>query len=103
MGEVTVSVSGSFGEGLSGVAAFSAMPHGHAAAVTEAIALLVGLLPGASALDHRLHSEGMTPDGGWDPAVPGAGPRVTPPGPYIPPPDPDAPIPRETYDFGGAG
>jgi len=48
------------------------MTHGHAHAVTEAIAFLVNkVLPKAIALDHKLHEEGEKPSKGFDPETKG--------------------------------
>lgn len=65
MGQITVTVSGSFGAPTTRT--FSAENHGHAAAAGEAIAWLSGdVLPDAIANDHELH-DGGPPPGGWPP------------------------------------
>lgn len=66
MGMIIVDVQGSFGR-KNGIKRFSAMKHGHADAVAQAISYLSNeLLPFATALDHQLHSEGASPNKGFD-------------------------------------
>lgn len=63
MGVLRVDLSGSFPTRSK---TFGAMAHGHAAAVAEAIAwLATDILPDAIAQDHKLHSEGATPNKGF--------------------------------------
>jgi hypothetical protein len=61
MGMIYIEVKGSFRK--KGHVAFSAMRHGHARCVTDAIAFLTELLPDAIRHDHELHDDGHTPDG----------------------------------------
>ena len=66
MGMIQISVQGSFGR-KNGSKTFSAMKHGHADAVAQAIEYLSKeLLPFATALDHQLHTEGASPNKGFD-------------------------------------
>jgi hypothetical protein len=66
MGQITIDVRGSFGRKC-GTKTFSAMNHGHADAVAQAIEFLSKeLLPFATALDHKLHSQGTSPNDGFD-------------------------------------
>jgi hypothetical protein len=66
MGQISINVAGSFGR-KNGSKTFSAMKHGHADAVAQAIEYLSKeLLPFATALDHKLHSEGDKPNKGFD-------------------------------------
>lgn len=63
MGRITITFAGSFGGDSR---SFSAMSHGHAHAVAEAIDYLAGeKLPQAIAQDHALHSDGDAPSDGW--------------------------------------
>ena len=63
MGVLRIETHGSFGYE---VVEFTAMKHGHADVVAQAIEHLAGnMLPRATALDHSLHSEGEKPEGGW--------------------------------------
>jgi hypothetical protein len=65
MGEIEISIRGSFGP-QNDVRTFSAMDRGHASAVASAIEFLSGsLLPKAISLDHRLHVEGHSPKAGF--------------------------------------
>ena len=64
MGMLTVDTRGSFGHTSK---TFSAMKHGHAQAVAEAIAFLSQVvLPEAIANDHRCHDDGSKPSGGFE-------------------------------------
>ena len=66
MGMILIDVQGSFGR-KNGTKRFSARTHGHADAVAQAIEFLAKeLLPYATALDHKLHSDGDSPDKGFD-------------------------------------
>jgi hypothetical protein len=59
MGMISIGVTGSFKPKQK---AFSAMKHGHAAAVAEAIRWLSGeVLPEAIRQDHDLHTKGELP------------------------------------------
>ena len=60
MGQIRISVEGSFAKGR-GHHSFSAMKHGHARCVTDAIAFLVSILPDATRQDHELHDQGHRP------------------------------------------
>jgi hypothetical protein len=60
MGVIRIEVSGSFGVGTQRKS-FSAMEHGHAAALAQALGWLTGLLPAAIHLDHQLHDQGDRP------------------------------------------
>ena len=72
MGMIRIETRGSFGRV---VREFSAMKHGHANAVAEALVFLGGdLLPAATALDHGLQADGHAPDDGWDRAKAAAPP-----------------------------
>jgi len=72
VGVINLDIYGSFPGGVHGQRSFSAMTHGHAHAVTEAIAFLVNkVLPKAIALDHKLHEEGEKPSKGFDPETKG--------------------------------
>jgi hypothetical protein len=63
MGQILIETRGSFGKSVLSV---SAMPHGHADAVAQAIEWLSGkVLPKATELDHQLHTEGQEPENGW--------------------------------------
>ena len=63
MGIVVVRIQGSFG--FKEDRLFSAEQGGHATAISRAIKLLSDRLPEAIALDHKLHSEGVTPKLSW--------------------------------------
>ncbi|MDB5069687.1 MAG: hypothetical protein JWM87_798 [Candidatus Eremiobacteraeota bacterium] len=64
MGQITITVAGSFGP--TRTRTFSAMDHGHAHATTEALRFLANdVLPDANAMDHQYHAEGAAPPGGW--------------------------------------
>ncbi len=66
MGMITITVAGSFGR-KNGSRNFSALKHGHADAVAQAIQYLAeDVLPFATALDHQLHSEGENPSHGFE-------------------------------------
>lgn len=70
MGVLRIDLNGSFEQyedlRIGHPVAFPAMGHGHAQAVAEAIAWLSGhLLPRAIVMDHRLQSEGATPEHGF--------------------------------------
>ncbi|MDB5042151.1 MAG: hypothetical protein JWN27_2877 [Candidatus Eremiobacteraeota bacterium] len=66
MGQITITVAGSFGPSRS--RSFSAMEHGHAHATSEALKFLTNdVLPDAIAMDHQYHNEGDAPPGGWPP------------------------------------
>lgn len=63
MGQIRIDIGGSFGERQE---TFSALDHGHADAVAQAIEFLASVvLPWATRLDHRLHDEGDGPRSGW--------------------------------------
>ena len=63
MGIVTISTTGSFGRSLR---QFSAIEHGHADAVAQAMEYLAAdLLLKATAQDHQLHDEGDAPAKGF--------------------------------------
>lgn len=65
MGMVSISIAGSFGR-MNGSRSFSAMKHGHADAVAQAIEYLSReVLPAAIALDHKLHENGDKPAVGF--------------------------------------
>lgn len=65
MGMIQITVAGSFGR-KNGSKTFSAMKHGHADAVAQAITYLAGeLLPAATALDHELHEQKESPSNGF--------------------------------------
>lgn len=69
MGMITVSVQGSFGK-KNGTKTFSAIDHGHADAVAQAIQFLSGdILPFATGLDHEIHAEGDRPRNGFTRAI----------------------------------
>lgn len=62
MGQISITSGGSFPTRSKN---FSAMEHGHAHAVAEAIEYLAGeVLPEAIERDHRLHEAGATPAAG---------------------------------------
>lgn len=62
MGLLSIHARGSFPDQAR---TFSAMEHGHAHAVAQAIEWLSSeVLPAAIAQDHRLHAEGATPSAG---------------------------------------
>jgi hypothetical protein len=69
MGQISISVSGSFlssKKPTNSSKTFSAMQHGHAHAVAEAIAWLSNdVMPAAIANDHECHTDGHMPDGGF--------------------------------------
>lgn len=66
MGMIRIEVAGSFGQ-KNGVKTFTAINHGHADAVAQAIEFLAGdLLPFSTALDHRLHENGDRPNEGFE-------------------------------------
>lgn len=72
MGYISIEIGGSFqsasrkGTRTGRGSKFSAMDHGHAKAVQEAIAYLADvILPVAIALDHELHDEGEKPRKGF--------------------------------------
>lgn len=72
MGMISVSIGGSFssasnkGHRVTGSKQFSALTHGHAHAVQEAIAFLTNdVLPVAINLDHELHDDGEAPNAGF--------------------------------------
>lgn len=72
MGQIDVTIAGSFGPRKS--KSFSAMKKGHAHAVAEVIAWLsTEVLPDAIANDHDCHTEGAKPSDGF----PQRGERVT--------------------------
>ena len=63
MGMLTIETRGSFKRESK---TFSAMEHGHAQAVAEAITFLSNVvLPEAINNDHKCHDEGATPSGGF--------------------------------------
>lgn len=63
MGIIAINLSGSFG--TSG-RCFSAIKHGHADAIAQAIEYLANeVLPSATAKDHDLHEEGQYPEDGF--------------------------------------
>ncbi len=63
MGMITIQTNGSFGQTLK---KFSAMEHGHADAVAQALEYLAKeMLPDATGLDHDLHEEGQAPNKGF--------------------------------------
>jgi hypothetical protein len=63
MGQITIKKTGSFPDDAR---VFSAIQHGHADAVAQAIEYLASVvLPEATALDHRLHNEAAKPAEGW--------------------------------------
>lgn len=65
MGMIQITVAGSFGRSNT-TKTFSAMKHGHADAVAQAIQFLsTELLPAATALDHELHAQGDAPSHGF--------------------------------------
>ena len=70
MGMISIELGGSFPHGSKRI---SALRHGHAQAVAEAIRYLVTVvLPVAIERDHELQSEGHVPeDGKFKPFVPG--------------------------------
>ena len=59
MGQVSISINGSFGKVVN--QSFSAEHGGHVMALNRAISILVAEIPGAVRLDHQLHSEGQHP------------------------------------------
>lgn len=64
MGQIRIILNGSFGRNEK---AFSAMTNGHAGATARAIEWLSGkVLPGSTALDHKLHDKGDKPTKGFD-------------------------------------
>lgn len=64
MGQLTIETHGSFPTHR---VVFSALDHGHAHAVAQAIAWMSDeLLPEAIQLDHRLHDQGSKPELGFD-------------------------------------
>ena len=64
MGQIRVELSGSFGNEKK---LFSAMTNGHADAVAQVIEWLSGeVLPGSTALDHKLHDKGEKPTDGFE-------------------------------------
>lgn len=70
MGNISIAVAGSFGRS-NGSRTFSAMKHGHAHAVSEAITYLSNeLLPAAINLDHELHESGDKPSVGFSKFAP---------------------------------
>jgi hypothetical protein len=63
MGRLKIDLAGSFGANSK---TFTALTHGHANAVSEAIAWLAGtVLPDAIANDHECHNDGEAPPQGW--------------------------------------
>ena len=69
MGMITVKVEGSFRD--PGERVFSAMHHGHADAVAQAIEYLSSeVLPKAIDQDHVLQEDGHSPEGGFGRAFP---------------------------------
>ena len=63
MGLLTILTQGSFPDVRR---VFTAMEHGHAHAVAEAIRFLADeVLPAAIEQDHRLHAEGLAPGKGF--------------------------------------
>lgn len=70
MGYINIAIGGSFD--TEKARAFTAMTHGHAHAVREALAYLTGdVLRKAINLDHQLHGEGDAPPGGFKAAAEG--------------------------------
>ena len=66
MGQITISITGSFGR-KNGYRTFSAMKNGHADAVAQAIEYLAAeVLPFSTALDHQIHGEGEQPMDGFE-------------------------------------
>ncbi len=67
MGVIRINIGGSFKScSICPTKEFSAMEHGHAQAVADAITFLSReILPKAVALDHSLHSEGKHPERGF--------------------------------------
>lgn len=69
MGYIAVQCGGSFVDKFGiegGTKMFTAMEHGHADAVAQAIEYLSGVvLPRATALDHELQAEGKSPNQGF--------------------------------------
>lgn len=64
MGQITITVSGSFSRYQKKT--FSALKNGHADAVAQALEWLAGeVLPAANAQDHDLHLGGQTPENGF--------------------------------------
>jgi hypothetical protein len=64
MGQISITINGSFGR--IETRTFGASTHGHANAIAEAISFLsTDVLPDAIALDHELHSGGDAPGQGW--------------------------------------
>lgn len=63
MGNITITTAGSFGDSRVVV---SAIMNGHADAVAQAIEYLAKeVLPNATAKDHELHGQGVTPEEGF--------------------------------------
>ena len=63
MGTITIDTYGSFGDKQ---AEFSAMEHGHAHAVGQAIAYLTELLHWSINTDHAIHEDGESPRQGFE-------------------------------------
>jgi hypothetical protein len=64
MGMIVIKTLGSFGETEQ---SFKAQDHGHADAIALAMTYLsTVLLPEATTLDHKLHSQGQEPSYGWE-------------------------------------
>lgn len=69
MGLIRITLDGSFRK-MNGSETFSAIRHGHAQAVSEAITYLSNtVLPEAISLDHKLHNEKVAPSEGF--GIPG--------------------------------
>ena len=65
MGQIRIQIAGSFTE-KNGITEFSAMSHGHAHAVREAIEFLSReVLPFAINKDHTLHEQRQFPENGF--------------------------------------
>ena len=62
MGQISINTSGSFPQGD---LVISALPHGHAHAVEQAIRYFLDLLPWAISHDHNLHEDGEYPEKGF--------------------------------------
>ena len=63
MGMIKIQMFGSFPQEEK---TFSAMQHGHADAVTQAIAYLIEKLTWATGRDHKLHEQGESPTYGFN-------------------------------------
>jgi len=61
MGQITITLEGSFPKKHGNTHQESALEGGHAAAIARSIEFLIKMMPDAISLDHELHSKGDGP------------------------------------------